>query len=103
MPGPAAGRTVPLDPAFISRKRVIKMHVLVVIRKSPVRRFLVELHTNRLVREVARLAGKRKNSQAIVTALTKGKFEREVGESDLPGVKADLILTEENARWDLTA
>jgi len=80
---------------------VIKMKVLVVIKRSPSKRFLVELHTNKLVKEVARLVGKRKNSQAIMTALSKGRFEREVTDTDLPKVKADIILTEENACWDL--
>ena len=78
------------------------MWVLVVIRRSPDRRFLVELHTDKLVKEVARLAGRGKNSQAIATALAKGRFEREVSVLDLPNVKADLILTEENASWDLS-
>ena len=77
------------------------MKVLVVIKKSPAQRFLVELHTDKLVKEVATLVGKRRNSQAIVTALSKGKFEQEVSEGELPKIKADLILSEESAHWDL--
>ena len=84
------------------RKKVMKMKVLVVIKRSPTQRFLVGLHTNKLVKEVATLVGKRRNSQAIMTALAKGRFEKEVSEGDLPKVKADLILTEENVSWDLT-
>jgi hypothetical protein len=78
------------------------MKVLVVIRRSPPQRFLVELHTDKLVKEVATLVGKRRNSQAIVTALSKGKFQQDVSESEVKNVKADLILTEENVCWDLT-
>jgi hypothetical protein len=78
------------------------MKVLVVIRRSPPQRFLVELHTDKLVKKVATLVGKRRNSQAIVTALSKGKFQQDVSESEVKNVKADLILTEENVCWDLT-
>ena len=77
------------------------MRVLVVIRRSPAQRFLVELHTNKLVREVSALVAKHRNSQAIVTALAKGRFDREVYESEAQKVKADIILTEESAHWDL--
>jgi len=72
-----------------------------VIRRSPAQRFLVELHTNKLVREVSALVAKHRNSQAIVTALAKGRFDREVYESEAQKVKADIILTEESAHWDL--
>ncbi len=78
------------------------MKVLVVIRRSPVQRFLVELHTNKLVKEVATLIGRRRHSKAIVTALSKGRFERQVADDELPNVRADVILTEHNVSWDLT-
>jgi len=77
------------------------MRVLVVIRRSPAQRFLVELHTNKLVKEVSALVAKHRNSQAIVTALAKGRFGREVYENEAQKVKADIILTEESAHWDL--
>lgn len=77
------------------------MKVICVIRRSPAQRFLVELHTDKLVKEVSMLVAKRRNSQAIATALAKGRFEKEIIEGDLPKIKADLILTEENACWDL--
>ena len=78
------------------------MKVLVVIRRSPARQFLVELHTNKLVKEVATLIGKRRHSKAIVTALSKGRFERQVADEELPNIRADVILTEHNVSWDLT-
>ena len=77
------------------------MKVLVVIRRSPTQRFLVELHTNKLVKEVSELVAKRKNSQAIATALAKGRFDREVHENEAHGIKADIILTEESVHYDL--
>lgn len=78
------------------------MKVLVVIRRSPAQRFLVELYTDKLVKEVAALIGRRRHSKAIVTALSKGRFERQVADEELPNVKADIILTEHNVSWDLT-
>ena len=78
------------------------MKVLVVIRRSPAQRFLVELQSAKLVEEVSKLIGKKRHSQAIATALAKGKFEREVTDADLPNLKVNFILTEENVSWDLT-
>jgi len=77
------------------------MKILVVIRRSPAQRFLVNLHTNKLVKEVSTLVAKKRNSQAIVTALTKGKFEREIPETESGKVDADIILTEESVHYDL--
>ena len=78
------------------------MKVLVVIKSSPSQRFLLELHTKQLVEEVARLLSRRKHSLAIATALSKGRFEKEISERELSDTKADLIITEQNASWDLT-
>lgn len=77
------------------------MKVLVVIRRSPTRRFLVELHTDKLIKEISKLVARRRHSQAIATALAKGRFEREIFDSNLHDVRADVILTEENVHLDL--
>ncbi|MDD5617640.1 MAG: hypothetical protein PHG69_00960 [Candidatus Omnitrophica bacterium] len=78
------------------------MKVLVVIRRSPAKRFLVDLHTNSVRKEVANLLAKKRNSQAIATTLAKGRFDREVLEHESGQVKADIIITEEGVHWDLT-
>lgn len=78
------------------------MKILVVIRKNPTHRFLVDLHTNSLIKEVSDLLAKRKNSQAIATSLSKGRFDREITEKEIHMTKADMILTEESVHWDLT-
>lgn len=77
------------------------MKVLVVIKRSPAQRFLVELHTNKLIKEVSTLLARRRNSQAIVTTLAKGRFDREIPESESGKIKADIILTEEGVHYDL--
>ena len=77
------------------------MKVLIVIKRSPAQRFLVKLHTDELTREVIKLIENKKNSKAMVTALTKGRFDKVVEEDELPRVEADLILTEDGASWDI--
>lgn len=77
------------------------MKILIKIQRNPKKLFLVELHGKALIREVASLISKRKHSKAIVTALSKGKFLKEVAEQDLPNIDADLILTENHAHFDL--
>lgn len=78
------------------------MRVLVTIRNSPVQVFLVSLLTAALVHEVRELINRRKHSQALVAVMTRGAFEREVSEREMGAVKADLILSKNNAMWDLT-
>ena len=77
------------------------MKVLIKIRNSPEQRFLVELCGKKLIKEVQNLAGKGKHSKAIVTALSKGKFQTELTEKEAANATAKLILTKENARYDL--
>lgn len=63
-------------------------------KKDPSNRFLVELHTDRLVGEIATLIAKKRYSQAAAVALAKGRIEREVSVDDIKKVKADLIIEE---------
>ena len=77
------------------------MNVLIVISKGQSQKILVKLHTEKLKKEVRGLINDRKHTQAIVAALTRGRFEREVEQKDLQSLSADLILSEYNASWDL--
>jgi len=77
------------------------MRVLLSTRKSPPQRYLVHLFTKDLIREVRRLVYQKKHSRALAVAFKKGLLEREVGEEELNSVEADLILSRDNARWDL--
>jgi len=78
------------------------MRIIVVIKRSPAQRFLVELESAKLVEEVSKLVGKRCHSQAIATALSKGRFCKELADTELPKARASFILTEQNVSWDLT-
>ena len=87
---------------FLSMKEgEFDMDVLIVISKGLSQKLLVNLHTEKLKKEVSDLVNDRKHTQAIVTALTKGRFEREVACEDLKDLRADLILSEYSASWDL--
>jgi hypothetical protein len=77
------------------------MKVLIKIRNSPEQRFLVELTGKKLIKEIKHLTGKGNNSKAIVTVLSKGKFQGELTQDEAANAGAELILTEENARYDL--
>ncbi len=78
------------------------MKVLVTIRNSPPRMYLVKCFTEGLIEEIRNLVSRRQHSKAVVTVLTKGSFEREVQDREVAAVKADLILSQNNAMWDLT-
>lgn len=77
------------------------MRVLVTIKRSPAQRYLVHLITQELIHEVKSLINNKRHSQAIVTILSKGILERKVSNEELPIIKADLVLSERNAHWDL--
>ncbi|MEA3489099.1 MAG: hypothetical protein U9R44_01995 [Candidatus Omnitrophota bacterium] len=78
------------------------MVLLIKIKKSPEQRFLVRLPEPELVDEVMNLIQGNRNSKAIVTALSKGNFLREVTEDEIHTLNVDVILTEKNAYHDLT-
>ena len=78
------------------------MRVLVIIERTPAKRYLVKLCTEELINEIRELINKSRHSQAVTTVLAKGRFEREVFEEDLPTLDADVMLSKNTARWDLT-
>lgn len=78
------------------------MRVLVVIERDDTYRLLVKLTTQKLIEEVLSLIGKKRHSQAIISVLTKGDFEKQVWRNELDTVKTDLMLSESSVRWDLT-
>jgi len=78
------------------------MKVLITIKRSPAQRYLVHLLAKTVIKEVVDLIANERHSEAMVAAFTKGRFERAISEAELSTVKADLIITEHNASWDLT-
>lgn len=78
------------------------MKMLIVIRRSPAKRFLVDVDKGPLVRACKKLVSNNMYSDAMVLAFTKGKFNREVFESELTKLEADIILREDGVCWDLS-
>lgn len=77
------------------------MRVLVTVKRRPAHNYLIHLFTKELIREVRRLINNRNHHKACVFVLKSGIVIREVLREELPRVHADLILSENNARWDL--
>ena len=76
------------------------MKVLILLSSGSDDGFLVKLHTEELVREIKKYIFRRNNSKAMMTALTKGKIEREVSHGEAKSIAAELILTKERACWN---
>ena len=70
------------------------MKALVITKKNKIKRFLVEIHTDSLVQEIASLVSKKRYSQAAAVVLQKGRIEKELSENDAKNVKADLLIEE---------
>jgi len=75
--------------------------VLVTVRNNPVQRYVAKIFSAELISEVKKLVGSKKNARAITEVLAKGKIEKNVSKQDILDVRADLILSERSARWDL--
>lgn len=78
------------------------MKVLVVVKSTPPQKYLVHLPSKESIAEVRNLINNNKHSKAVTTVFIKGVFEREVLDHELHDISADLILSDCNARWDLT-
>lgn len=78
------------------------MKVLIVIKNSPTQSYLFTVKTKTAAEEIHEHVRNGRHSKAIDTVFKKGLFEREVYENDIPATKAKLILSDYNARWDLT-
>jgi len=77
------------------------MKVLIVVRNSPSQSYLFTVTTKAVAEEIHLHVRKGKHSKAIDTVFRKGMFEREVHRNDVPDTKANLILSDYNASWDL--
>jgi hypothetical protein len=79
------------------------MRVLILLSSNSKEGFLVKLQTRQLIKELKSLLNKRKKVQAMKAVLTKGNIEKRIINCDISTIDADLILTKDATRWDLTA
>ena len=78
------------------------MKILITLRKRRTHRYLINLFTKSLITDVIRLIGDRQYAKAMDLVYQEGLLEREILEEDLPALKADLLLSERRASWDIT-
>ncbi|MBL7157225.1 MAG: hypothetical protein ISS92_03570 [Candidatus Omnitrophica bacterium] len=77
------------------------MKVLIKIRNSPEQIFLVDLKGKTLIKDIKGYVNAKKLDKAIVETLSRGRFEKELRHDELLSANADLVLTKNNARWDI--
>jgi len=77
------------------------MRILVVLKRSPTQRYLISLCASALINEIRELIDRDEHPQAIALAFSKGRLEKEVLDDEVHTIKADLILSENVANWDL--
>ena len=77
------------------------MRILITLERRRTYRYLVNLFTKSLIAEVRNLVGNKDYIKAVEKIYHGGLLEREIVEEDLPTLKADLILSERSANWDL--
>lgn len=77
------------------------MRVIVVMPGGASVAILLSLDTSRLISEIMELVAKGKHTKAMLSALSHGRFEKEVDNLDADAPSADLILFNDSARWDL--
>lgn len=77
------------------------MRVIIAVRLSPKQFVLVTLKAPH-IDKVKSLINQGEHMKALMFTLSKGRMDKEIDSSALMHEDVDLILTERNARWDLT-
>ncbi len=77
------------------------MRVLITLQRRRTHRYLVNLFTKSLISEMRDLIGDREYAKAMELVYFGGFFEKEIPEEDLPALKADLMLSDCSANWDV--
>jgi DNA-binding transcriptional regulator LsrR (DeoR family) len=75
--------------------------ILIIGQRSP-QRLLITLPDRKAIENVIALVSRQQHSQAIISALTSGSFEKEITADQAHNTAADMILSEHSASWDLT-
>ena len=77
------------------------MRILIKVRRSPEKRYLVSLLNEELINDINKLIHKGKHRKAIDEALSRGNLKQEISEEEAMRANVRLILTEKNAHYDL--
>lgn len=78
------------------------MKVLITLkRRKDTHRYLISLLTKSVISQVRDHISTQKYDKALDLVYYGGLLEREIAEEEMPAVKADLILSERSANWDI--
>ena len=78
-----------------------EMKVLVMITRSPAQCYLLDVSKEKHRNRVRRFVSGGKYPDAIMAALSGGLVVEKVAPDELSGKRADLVITEYSAHWDL--
>ena len=78
------------------------MRILITLRRNRTRRYLINLVTKSLISKVRNLIGDQEYSKAVDLVYSEGILVREVLNEEFPALEADLMLSDNYARWDFT-
>ena len=77
------------------------MKVLITLERQRTHRYMINLLTKSVISQVRDLISTQDYTKALDLVYYGGLLEREIAEEDMPAVKADLMLSERSANWDI--
>ena len=78
------------------------MKVLITLqRRKDTRRYLINLLTKSIISQVRDHISTQDYNKALDLVYYGGFVEKEIAEEDIPAIKADLMLSERSANWDI--
>ena len=79
-----------------------RMKVLITLQRSKdTRRYLINLLTKSIISQVRDHISTQEYNKALDLVYYGGLVEKEIAEEDIPAIKADLMLSERSANWDI--
>ena len=78
------------------------MKVLITLqRRKDTHRYLINLLTKSIISQVRDHISTQDYDKALDLVYYGGLVEKEIAEEDVPAIKADLMLSERSANWDI--
>ena len=79
------------------------MKIILRLEEEKVKKLiLVNVEKQSLIKKIAQLAGQGRNDAAMTMALAKGEALKEIKESDLATIGADIIINKGAVQYDLS-
>ena len=88
---------------FRRREKVKDMKIILRLEEGKGKKLiLVNIEKQSLIKKIAQLAGRGRNDEAMTLALAKGEALKEIKESDLATIGADIIINKGAVQYDLS-